>query len=1415
MPSSGDDVVLSRIFFLGMSVARFDCNLGLNSAPSTLTVTLVADDVLGQTFEETGNPGQYNSPGAYAELVIESSDENYSDFEFAGLIQGWNKKNDISGTFYSVNLSDPRVVFKNIPIITTFSSYNAANNNNIIDLIGYHNSDPIAAGWTVDGFYWSAFAKMLKYLLYGSSFKALFYNTYYNFHIDDSFTIDPNYVVNLQNPTLDAVFEAAAKDNGLDYYIKAKTITEPGPSNLREVLVTIYGIQRGTQDILSNNEVQQFLIDNEDYVIGYDFGRELRLDPNQVLIFGDNKRSIYTNEDQSSGNRDLEPRQIYNQFSDGNITDRPFISLDHIFTKDNFLDSVFQWPFEKRVLSTLINTIPGIDGYISPPEYTKERVLVYRKGYFVNDIILRAALFSQEAWATAVWYTYKDHFKRNALFSTLSLVDQYDKTPNNLGDHILPTSQVYTDGSWLPSNISDLPETLGILLPPFDRANPNSVFHNTYLQKQSTPEAIAWQEICYQATKEVAEKYYGKQYIIKLPDSDMMNTLSANSGIFEYLRRQNPIEYEPTDFGWYEGSIPYFILVSQTENFMLANGGLKPLIRYDMDKLNVFDDYYWAWHNLSDHYPMSIGSLSWGPSNANVFDYTYLEFDTSVFHPESTVSVLKGSDGFSQTASLANPFPSSNFFLYTSDFNVSTYIYDPRFAIININNPLTIKSGVGRKIDKDLLRKYQDAKFSGSAFVFDEEDHLYGGVCENGYVEFISWLYDSFLITDHQLNLPLTDVSGSVIGLINDLDYYRLTRAESATTKDIINLAPLSINQVYSSGAAGNHVNADIFEYYTPLKYTFLKYGPFSSTLTEPNSAQVIENSSLSPWNYGSYSNMVLAGNELADAAESSVVIQNTSQIELVGYPKLNLGYKLGINSNVSGIQMSWGTEGIKTVYQFKTFIGSPFLVKKREIDQSVLNKSNISNLRKELLRYDLLLKDVRKSKGFDPLTGKSLANNIFSSSVTATNSKNVILTTTVTPSFNNATTVKSASYSNKSKKEIHKEINQNDGSYDHLYTSEPSDLYVPFTTKYDLTHVSSFSENVVGENVINKYFSLHPYKEYNVERGAVPYGTGLPEDYEATYDHSGVRTIGIRGPAPYVGWGYDIYGRKTPAEAPFDEINDWFTFGLNSYSEIQFLNDAEHGSAVALSGYKSGPIDLAWNERSGTWVPIRKFYAKINGYAAVTHNTIQNMFPYVYSWIEAKVNKPTSTTLQLDLETDHPTFGTADGANPMIKNGVFNLNEAFGTTATIDPVATNTLVEIEVYFDRVRKEPLYFFKYTKPQKSFFWAKIVSNQTYGINKWKYGFVRGDWSLDTFSPTGSTTGITASIYAVNTVESLNPTLDPITAPGVNTGGSSYPAGFSLQPITTGTIVKMNELYVNGSTTGIYGFEAYNDHDGTCD
>lgn len=111
---------------------------------------------------------------------------------------------------------------------------------------------------------------------------------------------------------------------------------------------------------------------------------------------------------------------------------------------------------------------------------------------------------------------------------------------------------------------------------------------------------------------------------------------------------------------------------------------------------------------------------------------------------------------------------------------------------------------------------------------------------------------------------------------------------------------------------------------FVPTKNQTLRYGPVFSSNIDPSSQGKLvidQDDGFAPWEFGGISLMLDAMQFRVDNASSDVKQVETGQITVEGLPKLSIGASLGFNSNINSINISFGTNGVRTSYQLRSFL--------------------------------------------------------------------------------------------------------------------------------------------------------------------------------------------------------------------------------------------------------------------------------------------------------------------------------------------------------------------------------------------------------------------------------------------------------------------------------------------------------------
>lgn len=138
-----------QTLFLGASITGVSCDVGFDQQQSQLTVNLVEDKTIGDEDnpkveypcgyrQETTDP-DYFYPQDYADKLIgHPAYFKFGNLEFGGLIQNWEANNSIEGKpVYSVILVDPRQILDGVKVITGGYSGSVEGVPNILNVFAH------------------------------------------------------------------------------------------------------------------------------------------------------------------------------------------------------------------------------------------------------------------------------------------------------------------------------------------------------------------------------------------------------------------------------------------------------------------------------------------------------------------------------------------------------------------------------------------------------------------------------------------------------------------------------------------------------------------------------------------------------------------------------------------------------------------------------------------------------------------------------------------------------------------------------------------------------------------------------------------------------------------------------------------------------------------------------------------------------------------------------------------------------------------------------------------------------------------------------------------------------------------------------------------------------------------------------
>lgn len=547
-------------YFLNCLVQRSTTQFGFNNSPTTVDLDLIQDPANGYTFD-------YNAalPGTMQRF-------RWGSLDFVGLVQSYNQTYGPEGEVFNVKLADPRIVLDSVPVILN-KYVNVPSGFNMVSLLPYYATpqaaDLIDEGMTFrnirDGIQVTGFLN-----LFDNRFRIQFTGGFANSKIPAWYR--PNQL----ESSLLGFCQQASEDFGMDYWanIDSSTYNSTGINNL--VFNTIDRTQSTTNSISgliagwsTSGIVQRFNI-----------GKELRSDPTTSLVVGTN----YTKWDSPVEAQGKYNKSYWGRADDGSalfhysnpaggyypleadreLTGYGIVPLTNIlgdYALSKLSHASARITYEKITISKVANT-----GQAYPPQITRVVQVGTTTGYYPSNNIMRAALYSQEAFEAVL-------FNENTPFAS-SVLSIYSSP------FIVATQFVGSTGISIPlTNVSGI--SFGYN---FDRRyNDHLIFvgNNTLTRSENS---LALSNAVYEATRQAAENYLGKNWICDLPSSTFLNT-----GSYSSTELIPSIEYQTRDSAWAASgnSIPSGIgshsslFYSTDTHFRNTNGDIKAFVSFD------------------------------------------------------------------------------------------------------------------------------------------------------------------------------------------------------------------------------------------------------------------------------------------------------------------------------------------------------------------------------------------------------------------------------------------------------------------------------------------------------------------------------------------------------------------------------------------------------------------------------------------------------------------------------------------------------------------------------------------------------------------------------------------------------------------------------------------------------------------
>ena len=425
-----------------------------------------------------------------------------------------------------------------------------------------------------------------------------------------------------------------------------------------------------------------------------------------------------------------------------------------------------------------------------------------------------------------------------------------------------------------------------------------------------------------------------------------------------------------------------------------------------------------------------------------------------------------------------------------------------------------------------------------------------------------------------------------------------------------------------------------------PMRSNVKMYGPYASSNfgSSAGGTQVTVDADLCPWVFGSTAAMNSAGTSIVESSAIGLTRAESGSVTIPGLPDLGeLGATVGSSGpNLTNINFTFGSSGVTTAYDFKTYTPKFGSLNRHFIDKF----KDIARNRQEQLKF------LRTSQIVQNKIGRKIQNakrQAVQANPLPGNNKEASLQRVLVAEIydwdgaeNNQSqrTVVGTNTLNKSANEMIYDYEKKaymswDGLIGpvSLYGDGGLPRYALFEPEgHKSSPISpqppfSVSGDCSEKEIIHEQYNLEITQDYNnpltnnfndgdhhhngpgaghaidvLGRGAeVPASGVITNLYRPDSNDkyaSDYRFIGMRGPIVLHSWGYDLEGKPVPNANDSEEAAKQGTF-RTAYLKDEFLQDWLKKPAT----WPAAPIDLRFDRNRGVWVspqPYKIIVAKI-----------------------------------------------------------------------------------------------------------------------------------------------------------------------------------------------------------------------------
>lgn len=393
-----------------------------------------------------------------------------------------------------------------------------------------------------------------------------------------------------------------------------------------------------------------------------------------------------------------------------------------------------------------------------------------------------------------------------------------------------------------------------------------------------------------------------------------------------------------------------------------------------------------------------------------------------------------------------------------------------------------------------------------------------------------------------------------------------------------------------------------------PLKFNNQVYGPWGSSgcFIDGGGVEVIQQTDLNPWTYGSIGTMTAIGSGLVSTMNRGLLRAETGSATVLGLPSIgNLGAAFNSNGPIlSSINFSYGNNGVTSQLEFKTYTPKFGTLSKVYVDRfKEYSKQRLEYLKK--IKNTMLNLDKLGRRFFIKHTGQET----FRQFQAREGSLGKVLIGQMTESYGSEYRATNVGLETLYKSNAEMVYEYGDKSYmsldaffgptNKIFTPRPSGAYtfgdpVSYTKAtqppswrgltstggaYNLHNMPIEAGHLfplTNPNTLTDRANDGTHKGHTIDlvgrNGTVPESglcnNILPQDDLEKYAND-YRYIAMRGPIVLQSWGYDTNGHPIPNQSGDDNLSDYFA--------TDWLQKPQN--------WPVAPIDLRYDRDRKVWV--------------------------------------------------------------------------------------------------------------------------------------------------------------------------------------------------------------------------------------